>query len=114
MGRGRVWWGGEVKFPTMSATDAGIPAEPIDNGRCKFLVSEPLHVGGVRRFAPAGEARGSPPAQTIFALPRAGGSEGILSGHPLTGGERSPPPPPLAGETGGPSPPPPPPGGPPP
>src|SRR6266853_1534963 len=42
----------------MSA-EVRITAEPIDNGRCKFLVSEPVHAGGVRRFASPDEARGS-------------------------------------------------------
>src|SRR5213593_753163 len=31
----------------MSATDVRITAEPIDNGRCKFLVSEPIVSGNL-------------------------------------------------------------------
>src|SRR5439155_931020 len=61
----------------MSA-DVRITAEPIDNGRCKFLVSEPLHAGGVRRFASPDEARGSPLAEAIFAIPGADVSEVIV------------------------------------
>ena len=34
-----------------------ITAEPVDNHRCKFVVSQPLHAAGVRRFASAAEAR---------------------------------------------------------
>ncbi len=74
----------------MSAADVRIPAEPIDNGRCKFLVSEPLHAGGVRRFASRDEARGSPLAEAIFAIPGADVSEVIVSGNLVTVVKRSP------------------------
>src|SRR5256885_6678370 len=84
----------------MSA-DFPIPAEPIDNGRCKFLVSEPLHAGGVRRFASPDEARGSPLAEAIFAIPGADVSEVIVSGNLVTGGERRPAPWPVVGEAVG-------------
>src|SRR5205823_1449538 len=40
----------------MTPADIRITAEPIDTGRCKFLVSEPLHDGGVRRFASPDDA----------------------------------------------------------
>src|SRR3989441_11076557 len=66
------------------------PAEPIDNGRCKFLVSEPLHADGVRRFASPDEARGSPLAEAIFAIPGADVSEVIVSGNIVTVVKRSP------------------------
>src|SRR5438128_10013834 len=75
----------------MSA-DVRITAEPIDNDRCKFLVSEPLHAGGVRRFASPDEARGSPPAEAIFALRGADVSVVIVSRNLLTVVKRSPPP----------------------
>jgi Fe-S cluster biogenesis protein NfuA len=74
----------------MSAADVRITAEPIDNGRCKFLVSEPLHAGGVRRFASPDEARGSPLAEAIFAIPEADVSEVIVSGNLVTVVKRSP------------------------
>src|SRR5213592_2567900 len=73
----------------MSA-DVRITAEPIDNGRCKFLVSEPLHAGGVRRYASPDEARGSPLAEAIFAIPGADVSEVIVSGNLVTVVKRSP------------------------
>src|SRR6059036_3576302 len=73
----------------MSVTDVRITAEPIDNGRCKFLVSEPLHVGGVRRFATPDEARGSPLAEAIFAIPGAEVTEVIVSGNLVTVVKRS-------------------------
>jgi Fe-S cluster biogenesis protein NfuA len=74
----------------MSAADVRITAEPIDNGRCKFLVSEPLHASGVRRFASPDEARGSPLAEAIFAIPGADVSEVIVSGNLVTVVKRSP------------------------
>jgi len=42
-----------------------ITAEPIDNQRCKFVVSVPVLAGGVRRFTGADEAKGSPLAEAI-------------------------------------------------
>ena len=68
----------------MSSADVKITAEPIDNGRCKFLVSEPLHAGGVRRFASPGEAQGSPLAEAIFAIPGADVVEVVVSGNLVT------------------------------
>jgi Fe-S cluster biogenesis protein NfuA len=61
-----------------------ITAEPIDNQRCKFVVSEPVLEGGVRRFASAAEAKGSPLAEAIFAIPGLGVSELIVSGNLVT------------------------------
>src|SRR5256885_17246471 len=86
----------------MSA-DFPIPAEPIDNGRCKFLVSEPLLAGGVRRFASPDEARGSPLAEAIFALPGAGVNEVIVSGHLVTVVKGSPAAWPVGGKVVGPA-----------
>jgi Fe-S cluster biogenesis protein NfuA len=73
----------------MSAADIRITAEPIDAERCKFLVSEPLHAAGVRRFASPAEAAGSPLAEAIFALPGAGITEVIVSGNLATVVKRS-------------------------
>src|SRR5256884_7595628 len=75
----------------MSA-EVRITAEPIDNGRCKFLVSEPVHAGGVRRFASPDEAQGSPLAQAIFAIPGADVAEVIVSGNLVTVVKRGPAP----------------------
>src|SRR2546430_14400934 len=85
----------------MSAADLRITAEPIDNGRCKFLVSEPLHAGGVRRFASSAEARGSPLAEAIFAIPEADVSEIIVSGNLVTAVKRRPAPWPGVGKAVG-------------
>jgi len=59
-----------------------IQAEPIDTGRCRFVVSEPLLEGGARRFGSAGEARGSPLAEALFGIP--GISELVVSGGTIT------------------------------
>jgi Fe-S cluster biogenesis protein NfuA len=61
-----------------------ITAEPVDNHRCKFVVSQPLHATGVRRFASAAEAKGSPLAEAIFAIPAGGVTEVIVSGNLVT------------------------------
>src|SRR5438477_12265889 len=68
----------------MSSAEIRITAEPIDNGRCKFLVSEPVHDGGVRRFASPQEASGSPLVEAIFAIPGAEVAEVIVSGNLVT------------------------------
>jgi Fe-S cluster biogenesis protein NfuA len=68
----------------MSQVEIGITAEPVDNHRCKFVVSQPVLAGGVRRFAGADEAKGSPLAEAIFAIPGLGVSELIISGNLVT------------------------------
>jgi len=73
----------------MSSAEIRITAEPIDNGRCKFLVSEPLHDGGVRRFASPQEASGSPLVEAIFAIPGAEVAEVVVSGNLVTVVKRS-------------------------
>ena len=73
----------------MAATDIRITAEPIDNQRCKFVVSEPVLAGGVRRFSGAEEAKGSPLAEAIFALAALDVSELVVSGNIVTVVKRS-------------------------
>jgi Fe-S cluster biogenesis protein NfuA len=68
----------------MTPADIRITAEPIDSGRCKFMVSEPVHAGGVRRFASPDDARGSPLAEAIFAIPDADVAEVVVSGNLVT------------------------------
>jgi Fe-S cluster biogenesis protein NfuA len=68
----------------MSQAEVRITAEPVDNHRCKFVVSQPLHAAGVRRFASADEAKGSPLAEAIFAIPAGGVTEVIVSGNIVT------------------------------
>jgi len=76
----------------MSSSEIGITAEPIDNDRCKFIVSQPVHAGSVRRFASASEAAGSPLAAAIFAIPAAGVVEVVVSGNLVTVVKRGPTP----------------------
>ncbi len=76
----------------MTPGDIRITAEPIDTSRCKFLVSVPVHAGGVRRFASAEEATGSPLAAAIFAIPAAEVAEIIVSGNLVTVAKRGPAP----------------------
>jgi len=73
----------------MSSAEIRITAEPIDNSRCKFLVSDPVHDGGVRRFASPQEASGSPLVEAIFAIPGAEVAEVVVSGNLVTVVKRS-------------------------
>src|SRR2546430_13184457 len=85
----------------MNPAEIRITAEPIDTGRCKFVVSEPVHPGGVRRFASPDDASGSALAEAIFAIPGADVAEGIVSGDLGTVGKRGPEPWPAGGKAGG-------------
>jgi Fe-S cluster biogenesis protein NfuA len=76
----------------MEAAEIRITAEPIDDDRCKFVVSVPVLAGGVRRFAGPDEAKGSPLAEAIFAIPGLAVSELIVSGNIVTVVKRSPAP----------------------
>src|SRR5256885_2226956 len=69
-----------------------IPAEPIGNQRCKFVVSVPVLAGGVRRFTDAAEAKGSPLAEAIFGIPGLAVAELIVSGNIVTVVKQSPTP----------------------
>ena len=68
----------------METSEIRITAEPIDANRCKFVVSQPVYAGGVRRFANAEEATGSPLAEAIFQIPGLDASELIVSGNIVT------------------------------
>jgi len=76
----------------MTPDEIRITAEPIDEHRCKFVVSQPVHATGVRRFSSPQEATGSPLAEAIYAIPGAGVSEIIVSGNIVTVVKRSPTP----------------------
>ncbi len=69
-----------------------ITAEPVDNHRCKFVVSQPLHAAGVRRFTSPEEAKGSPLAESLFAIPGGGVTEVIVSGNIVTVAKDNPAP----------------------
>ena len=76
----------------MAVAEIRITAEPIDEQRCKFVVSVPVLAGGVRRFSGAVEAKGSPLAEAIFAIPGLAVSEVIVSGNLVTVVKQSPAP----------------------
>src|SRR5436189_126058 len=76
----------------MEAAEIRITAEPIDDQRCKFVVNVPVLGEGVRRFTGAGEAKGSPLAEAIFAIPGVGVNELIVSGNIVTVVKQSPSP----------------------
>ncbi len=76
----------------MDEAEIRITAEPIDNQRCKFMVSVPVFSGGVRRFTAPEEANGSPLAEAIFAIPGLSVSELIVSGNLVTVVKQSPAP----------------------
>ena len=69
-----------------------ITAEPVDTRRCKFVVGETVFAGGVRRFESPEEAKGSPLAEAIYAIPGAGVREIIVSGNLVTVVKDSPAP----------------------
>ena len=85
----------------MSQVEIRITAEPVDDHRCKFVVSQPVFAGGVRRFAGADEAKGSPLAEAIFAIPGLGVSELIVSGNLVTVVKQAPTPWQAAGKAVG-------------
>src|SRR5262245_21178071 len=76
----------------MSNVEIRITAEPIDNQRCKFVLNVPVLAGGVRRFSSVEEAKGSPLAEAIFAIPGLGATELIVSGNIVTVVKQSPAP----------------------
>ena len=76
----------------MTTAEIKITAEPIDDARCKFVVSAPVHPGGARRFTSPDEATGSPLAGAIFAIPGAGVREVVVSGNLVTVVKGSPAP----------------------
>lgn len=76
-----------------------IKAEPADNHRCTFTVSEPLLVGGARRFGSAAEAQGSPLAEAIFRIPNV--TDVLVTGPSVTVTKSDTAPWPVAGKAVG-------------
>lgn len=64
--------------------DIHITAEPVDHTRCRFVVSEPLYPGAVRRFTSVAEAQGSPLAENLFAVAGAGVRQVVVSENQVT------------------------------
>lgn len=63
------------------AQEIQITAEPVDQTRCRFLVSREL-VSGARRFASREDAKGSPLAEALFGVP--GVTEVVVTGGTVT------------------------------
>jgi len=59
-----------------------VTAEPLDEARCKFILSRPIHDGAVRRFGSVEAAEGFPVVQAVLSVP--GICEVVVSGHVLT------------------------------
>jgi Fe-S cluster biogenesis protein NfuA len=85
----------------MSDEEIRITAEPVDAHRCKFVVGRLVLPGALRRFTSAEDARGSPLAEAIYAIPGADVSEVIVSGNLVTVAKRSDAPWPTFGKAVG-------------
>lgn len=70
-----------AKIPSMGAVIELI-AEPIDDCRCRFVLSRPLHQGGAARFRTVDEAAGMPVAEAVLSVP--GVTEVVMSGNVMT------------------------------
>ena len=78
-----------------------ITAEPVDDHRCKFVVGRLVLPGALRRFTSADDAKGSPLAEAIYAIPGADVSEVIVSGNLVTVAKRGDAPWPVVGNAVG-------------
>jgi Fe-S cluster biogenesis protein NfuA len=85
----------------MTPDEIRITAEPVDDHRCKFVVSRLVLPGALRRFTSADDAKGSPLAEAIYAIPGADVSEVIVSGNLVTVGKRGDTPWPAVGKAVG-------------
>lgn len=59
-----------------------ITTEPLDDLRCKFIVSQPVAESGVQKYTSLEEAEDSPVAQAVLDVP--GICEVVLSGNVIT------------------------------
>ena len=64
------------------ATPIEVTAEPVDQLRCKFVLSRPVGEPGVKKYASQQEAADSPVAQAVLGVP--GIRELVVSGNVLT------------------------------
>jgi len=63
-------------------TPIGVTAEPVDELRCKFILSRSVHEAGVRKYSAAAEATESPVAEAVLEVD--GISEVVVSGNVIT------------------------------
>ena len=75
----------------MASAEIRITAEPVDNTRCKFVVSQPVYAG-IRRFQSPDEAKGSPLAEAIFGIAGADITEVVVSSNIVTVSKQGPAP----------------------
>jgi len=59
-----------------------VTAEPVDETRCKFILSRSVHEGGVKKYSSASEAAESPVAEAVLEVE--GISEVVVSGNLIT------------------------------
>jgi len=63
-------------------TPIGVTAEPVDELRCKFILSRSVHEAGVKKYSAAAEATESPVAEAVLEVD--GISEVVVSGNVIT------------------------------
>ena len=64
------------------STPIEVTAEPVDQNRCKFILSRAVHEPGVQKYTSAEEAAESPVAEAVLEVP--GISEVVVSGNMIT------------------------------
>jgi Fe-S cluster biogenesis protein NfuA len=64
------------------STPIGVTAEPVDEVRCKFILSRSVHEAGVKKYSSAAEATESPVAEAVLEVD--GISEVVVSGNVIT------------------------------
>ncbi len=64
------------------ATPIDLTAEPVDDTRCKFVLSRPVAAPGVQKYTSQDETDRSPVAQAVLGVP--GVSEVVISGNLIT------------------------------
>ena len=63
-------------------TPVQVTAEPIDDVRCKFILSRAVHEAGVKQYSSVDVAAESPVAQAVLEVP--GVTEVVVSGNVIT------------------------------
>jgi Fe-S cluster biogenesis protein NfuA len=63
-------------------TPIEVTAEPVDENRCKFILSRAIHQPGVKKYASVEDATESPVAEAVLEIPQI--SEVVVSGNVIT------------------------------
>ena len=69
-------------------TPIEVTAEPVDENRCKFMLSRAVHEPGVKKYTSAEDAAESPVAEAVLEVP--GISEVVVSGNVITAAKSDP------------------------